>query len=353
MTRSSGTHRIAFNEAAPDAWSARRQRLLQSKIEDLRLKIEGTYLEPIIGRLYAELEGAGIDLKPRVYLAEEWACPDGVPVIGIPFYLADPALTRIEDEMMDGVEAQSEHEILSYLRHEAGHAFDYAYKLHETDRWRALFGDMSLPYRDEYAPLPFSRNFVVHIPAWYAQKHPDEDFAETFAVWLDPHSNWRERYRAWGCYDKLLYVDAVVKEVGRTPPVVSGADFDFASEQLAYSIADHYARSQPELTEVGDAFDAELRQIFRSGPATADDATSIDAHLFVLQHRRTLVRRLSHWTGLYDVRVKSLIHSLVDRIGTLGLRLDPQEGSHALIDLTAFAATLCMNRLYKGDFVVK
>ena len=26
----------------------------------------------------------------------------------------------------------------------------------------------------------------MHLDPWYAQSHPDEDFAETFAVWLTP-----------------------------------------------------------------------------------------------------------------------------------------------------------------------
>ena len=35
----------------------------------------------------------------------------------------------------------------------------------------------------------------------YAASHPEEDFAETFAVWLTPRSNWRQsfpgRNRPW------------------------------------------------------------------------------------------------------------------------------------------------------------
>jgi len=173
-------------------WSLEREKLLANKITDLGLKIEGTYLEKLVQRLHAELDQAGIKFKPFVYLSDEWSCPDRVPVIGVPFYLVDPKLSRIEDEMMDGIEASTEEEILGYLRHEAGHAFNYAYKLYDTDRWREIFGSFDLPYLEEYTPQPFSRRFVRHIPGWYAQKHPDEDFAESFAVWLTPDSNWRE-----------------------------------------------------------------------------------------------------------------------------------------------------------------
>ena len=164
-----------FTESARNDWSEEREALLQQRIDELGLKIEGTRLEPLIQQLYGELDQAGISLKPPVYLSDEWGCPEGVPVIGIPFYLADERLRRLEDELMEGVEAESEEEILSYLRHEAGHAFNYAYRLYETEEWHKLFGPYSRPYRDDYEPNPFSRNFVRHLPGWYAQKHPDED----------------------------------------------------------------------------------------------------------------------------------------------------------------------------------
>ena len=255
-------HRLPFAEKPGDEWSLERERILRSRISDLGLKIEGTYLEAIVARLYAELERAGIKLRPKVYLSDEWSCPDGIPVIGIPFYLADPKLSKIEDEMMDGIEARSEEEILRYLRHEAGHAFNYAHKLYDSADWEALFGSFAEPYKDEYYPQPFSRNFVRHIPGWFAQKHPDEDFAETFAVWLAPDSNWREAYAGWGCFDKLLYVERVVKQLGPADAVVTGADYDFASDVPAGSIEEHYLRVRPSLRELPAHFDRELGEIF-------------------------------------------------------------------------------------------
>jgi hypothetical protein len=342
---------LPFQEASPDAWSREREKLLQDRIKDLGLKIEGTYLEPLVGQLYDELDRAGIVFKPKVYLAEEWACPDGVPVIGIPFYLADPRLARIEDEMMDGVEAQTEQEILGFLRHEAGHAFNYAYKLYETEPWRALFGEFSLPYNEDYTPKPFSRDFVRHIPGWYAQKHPDEDFAETFAIWLTPDSDWREVYRDWGCFAKLSYVDTIVRERGREPPPITGEDYDFASEEMVYSVADHYRRTRPVLGELPPHFDHELRYLFRRRQPQGGTARTLAAHEFLARHRREIVGRVAYWTGLYDVTVRSLVAHLIERSEQLKLVLDAHDAERALIDVVAFVSTLCMNRLYQGEFV--
>jgi Putative zinc-binding metallo-peptidase len=340
---------VPFIESTPDAWSEQRERLMQGRIKDLGLKIEGTYLEPIIAHLYEELEAAGIAFKPKVYLSNEWSCPDGVPVIGIPFYLADARLARIEDEMMDGVEAQSELEILSYLRHEAGHAFNYAHKLYDTADWRELFGDFLLPYLEEFVPQPFSRNFVRHIPGWYAQKHPDEDFAETFAIWLTPDSNWREAYRGWGCYEKLEYVDKIVRERGRGAPIVTGEDYDFTSEDLVYSIAEHYKNTAVEAGPIHADFDHELHYIFRQTHQAA--AAHQPAHLFLASHRRLITGKIAYWTGLYDVQVRALINYLVQQVERLQLNMSTEDSERVLVEFVAFSSTLCMNRLYKGDFV--
>lgn len=340
---------VPFVEAAPDDWPVQRAQLLKQQILQFGLKIEGSYLQDIVERLYRELEQSGIKLKPKVYLADEWACPDGVPVIGIPFYLADPRLMRIEDEMMDGVEARTEQEILSYLRHEAGHAFNYAHKLYERADWRALFGEMSRPYLEDFKPRPFSRNFVRHIPGWYAQKHPDEDFSETFAVWLTPNSNWRETYKGWGCYDKLSYVDVIAREYGQRDPIVTGEDYDFAAEALVYSVEEHYRRTRPELDQLPAQFDHELQYIFRSGARPNGQVRS--AELFLTEHRRSIAGRVAYWTGLYDVQVRSLVNHLIQRAQSLELQLDQNESEQVLIDVVAFATTLCMNRLYRGEFV--
>src|SRR6266850_2747688 len=185
-----------FEKAPPDV-----KELLSKPIRDLGLKIEGSSVERFVLQLYRELEQKGLKkFRPKVYLSDEWGCPSEEPVIGIPFYLADPKLQKLEREMNDLEDAR---EIMMYLRHEAGHAFNYAYRLFATPEWRKRFGPFNRRYRDFYRPVPFSRRYVRHIAGWYAQKHPDEDFAVTFAVWLTPRSNWRRRYRDWPALAKL------------------------------------------------------------------------------------------------------------------------------------------------------
>src|SRR5512135_3275385 len=156
---------MPFTERSPDTWRQEREQLLQRRICELGLKIEGTRLEPLVQQLYTELEAAGIDFKPNVYLADEWGCPDGIPIIGIPFYLADKKLSRIEEEYTENLE--NEEEIIDYLRHEAGHAFNYAYELYKTDEWHSIFGPYSRPYVEDYKPNPLSKKYVKYSKGWY------------------------------------------------------------------------------------------------------------------------------------------------------------------------------------------
>ncbi|HYR28470.1 MAG TPA: putative zinc-binding metallopeptidase, partial [Thermoanaerobaculia bacterium] len=175
---------VTFEKAPPDA-----RQVLPLRIRDLGMSLESSPVAELVRHLYAELEAKGLrHFRPLCYLSDEWGSPSGEPVIGIPFYLGDPRVKHLEDAMHD---VETERETMMYLRHEAGHAFSHAYELYRTTEFRDVFGSVRKPYRDDYPFIPFSRDYVRYIPGWYAQKHPDEDFAETFAVWLDPQSHWR------------------------------------------------------------------------------------------------------------------------------------------------------------------
>ncbi|MGH9902541.1 MAG: putative zinc-binding metallopeptidase, partial [Pyrinomonadaceae bacterium] len=195
------------------------EQLFDLRLCDLPLSIEGTPLERRVARLYDDLGARGLLFRPHVWLSEEWFTPDDVPGFAIPFYLAHPRLSKLERAQMLEVEGGSEKESLRIMRHEAGHAIDNAFRLHNRRRYRELFGSFKQHYPDWYKPEPNSRDYVLHLPAWYAQAHPAEDFAETFAVWAAPGARWRKQYVGWPAMNKLRYVDEVMREVAaKTPP---------------------------------------------------------------------------------------------------------------------------------------
>lgn len=329
-------------------WQEERERLLGQRISDLGLSVKGTSVESLTEQLYAELEAAGLRFRPPVYLSDEWGCPEGTPLIGVPFYLASPHLSRIEEDFALGIEDESD--IIRFLRHEAGHAFNYAYRLHERADWHETFGSYSRPYRERYAADPFSRDHVRHILAWYAQKHPDEDFAETFAVWLTPGLDWREAYQGWGALAKLKYVDRVMREIGdELPPVPEPGDDDVPVESMRYTVARHY-EDMDEVLPVDDerVFDGDLRMLFPEtarhdelGPAAPTAAA------FIRQHRRELVGRITYWTGESASLVRRFVDSLAGRAEVLQLRAWGREAS-TLIELTAFGTAVMMNYRYSS-----
>ena len=289
-------------------------------------------------QLYSELDARGLKFHPMVYLSDQWGCPDGTPLIGVPFYLADPRLERIESEMSLGVE--TDEEAMRYLRHEAGHAFNYAFELHALPEWQHIFGPYRRPYRDRYRADPFSREHVRHILAWYAQKHPDEDFAETFAVWLTPDSDWRREYANWPALRKLEYVDGLMREIGDTvPDAPTPTEDDLPVEAMRYSVAEHY-EEEADAVPIQDErqFDVDLRQIFvRASDAPAGEA----AHAFLRRHYREIVSRISFWTSEHPSVVRSLVDVLARRAEVLDLRMGSLEAA-TLIELTAFATAVVM-----------
>jgi hypothetical protein len=325
----------------PSDWEAEKGALLGRRISELGLQIRGSRIERLVDELYKELSAKGIAFRPPVYLSDQWGCPDGTPLIGVPFYLVDPRLERIEAEMSGGVE--DDREAMRYLRHESGHAVNYGFRLHERPDWQHTFGSFSKPYRERYRADPLSRAYVRHILGWYAQKHPDEDFAETFAVWLTPNADWRGEYAGWPALEKLEYVDRVMAEIRErhADAPVPTAD-DLPVESMHYTIAEHYRDWERIPLDDPRQFDVDLRRIF----ATAADAPEgMPADVFIRRHYREILLRLAYWTDESPAVVRSLMDYVITRVGEIGLRVGGLEAA-TLIELTAFGAAVVMNYRY-------
>jgi len=319
--------------------------LLSQPISRLGLKLEGSPVERYVAQLYRELNAKGLrHFRPPCYLADEWGCPSGEPIIGIPFYLADPNLARLAKAIDD---LEDSREILMYLRHEAGHAFNYAYKLYERPEWPDLFGPFNRPYREKYRPVPFDRNFVRHLEGWYAQKHPDEDFAETFAVWLTPRSRWRQRYRGWPALRKLRYVERTARSLGDTEPSVRIASTDITVEEMHMTVEEFFRQNEPEAESVDVALENDLPDLFlrRSRRRGVRPAWEL-----IRDHRATLINKIEYWTGVRRSVVRSLVDRIQETARRLDLSVDTAAESGVLVELTTYATTLSMTYLTRGRF---
>ncbi|MGH9783482.1 MAG: putative zinc-binding metallopeptidase [Terriglobia bacterium] len=299
------------------------QEILDLRFCDLDLTIEGSELVPRIRQLYEELEERGLRLRPPCWLSSEWFSPQGAPGIAIPFYLAHPRLKKLEERQMKDVEGGTRSWCMQLLRHEAGHAYEVAYRLNRRKRWQQTFGNSSMPYPDYYSPRPSSRKFVLHLDWWYAQSHPVEDFAETFAVWLRPGSEWRRRYKDWPALKKLAYVDELMAEIAGQPPFVRSGPAIEPLRELRQRLRDYYRDKQERYgSDYPEFYDQDLRVLF---PPTRNAGKHPPASQFLRRLGPELPRRVASWTGQYAYTINLVLKDMIQRARELKLRVSRPE----------------------------
>ncbi len=292
--------------------------LLRLRLRDLKVTVEGTWLENCLQALHEELEERDIRIRPHAWISSEWFSPDTTPGIAIPFYLAHPRLMRLEKKKILDVEGGTWSECMSILRHEAGHVVQHAYQLQRRRRWQQLFGPSSRHYPSYYRPNPASRQFVQHLRLWYAQSHPDEDFAETFAVWLRPRSNWRTRYAGWPALEKLEYVDELMSEIAGQRPLLTRRERVEPLSQLTMTLAEHYKKKQALYAfDTPKTYDRDLRRLFSADPR---HRRSQPASIFIRRNRARIRELVSRWTGEYQLTLDLILDDMIARCRELNLR---------------------------------
>lgn len=322
------------------------EELLEVRICDLGVKLEGSFVETQITRLYQHLEARGLRFRPACYLSTEWFSPTGVPAIAVPFYLAHPRLRRLELKQMLEVEGGTPEWCQQLLRHECGHALDHAYRISQTEEWRQVFGDHDQDYSPEtYTPKPYSKSFVDFLGNWYAQSHPDEDFAETFAVWLSLRpQRWRKRYAGWNALKKLEYVDRLMAEIAQMKPLVSGGRKMTDARHLRKTLGRYYSeRRKLSAEDFPDFYDADLTAIF------APEGDTQPAQRFLREHKKYLVASLRRWTGQRSYTINLLVTQFMGRCKELKLTVGDNP-DRVLFELGAYLAALVTNHLHTGRF---
>lgn len=321
------------------------EQLLDMQLCDLPLGIEDTPLIDRVQRIYIELEERGLRFRPHFWLSEEWFTPDGIPGFAIPFYLAHPRLSQLERRKMLEVEGGTEKECLRIIRHEVGHSIDNAYKLHSRPRYRELFGSFRQPYPDWYKPEPNSKNYVLHLPAWYAQAHPAEDFAETFAIWLAPRSRWRRRYDSWPALSKLEYVDSVMRELAGKPPANKSRQRVEVLGEIEMTLRDHYEKKQHHYAFQWPAnYDRDLFRIFSVEPRHKSRPTAVS---FLRRHRRELCQEVAEGTGVHNYAIDQMFLQMINRCKQFKLRLGLTQ-EHTRQKLMVLLTVQTMNGIHSG-----
>jgi hypothetical protein len=334
---------------APDWAQLSDAELLERRISSLGLTLDGTPLAAHIRQLHDELAAKGLVFFPPCHIGDEWFVPVGVAAIFIPFFLVHDRLRALEKSMILEVEGDNPEWFMKLLRHEAAHAYEFAYGMTRRKKWREVFGQPSNDETPEfYRPRPHSHSYVIHLDDWYAQAHPDEDFAETFAVWLTPGLDWRARYTGWKALQKIEFVDELMRSIAGKPPpplpVYRVADHDCLNVKLKT----YYAKKRKQFADTyPDFYDGDLRQLF---PASADVAGRFKASRYLRQRRLRLMNSVCQWTNERKYRVDQLLDRLIARCDQLGLVAQPDDPAQDF-RISAYVSTLVANYRFTGKFM--
>jgi len=284
------------------------RKLLDMRLSDLDLDFEQTAMVDFRKQLHGELKQAGLTFKPHCWFSDDWFSPDNVPGIAVPFYMAHRRLMRLERNQMLEVEGGTKQWCMRIMRHEAGHAIDTAFGLHRKRGYKATFGSYSAPYPETYVPKPRSKKFVFHLEPWYAQSHPAEDFAETFAVWLTPNSRWQKNY--------VHRIDCTLRE-------------HYQQRQQFYSL------------DSASVFDDELKKLFCEASEPHQNKTAAS---YLRKNKVDFCKAVAKWSGEYQHNVVQVLREMTERCRVLKLFL-PLDDEHLKQECLLMTTVQTMNYL--------
>ncbi|MBI2994279.1 MAG: putative zinc-binding metallopeptidase [Gammaproteobacteria bacterium] len=319
--------------------------LLDLRFSDLRLTLESSPVAERIAQLYDELARRNIRFRPHCWLAEEWFSPDGVPGFAIPFYLAHPRLAKLEYRQMFDIEGGAPPHCMQLLRHETGHAIMTAFRLHRRAICRTIFGRFSRPYPRYYTPRPESRHFVLHLDRWYAQSHPAEDFAETFAVWLSAANQWQREYWGWPALRKLQVMDQLMSSIARRWPPVKTREKVEPLAGLRKTLREHYEEKRAHYgIKVPAIYDADLLRVFARMKPDGGQRTTAASFLRRISPR--LCRACARGTGEHPYTVAQIVKEMIFRCRKLRLYLDRTDQA-TYMEVAVFVSVLLLNYLHR------
>lgn len=339
----------------------RKLELLTTPLSRLDISLDEGPLGKAIAVARDDLHRVGLRrLTLNFYLSTGYGTVEGTTNIALGFYDTNRYLRELHREYRRWL--YSPQDILATVRHELGHAFCYAYKLYRRKDFRETFNVRghffrSYPLTNRYVirANPYSRDFVNPMGDHYAQKHPDDDFAETFAVWLSPRRTWKRKYRRFpGAMKKLRFVDRVVAELRRSPPEIEN-DPDLLDEQVedqTITVAQFLKARTTRYRRLATGYvDPDLRRMFRRASArTRNSSTFVPAAQFIRANRPLIINRVGAWIRVDPMAIRDLVEKCHDRARDLDLVLKGQDEEGHLLAFTSYIAARCQYYAIYGRY---
>ena len=273
--------------------------------------------------LTSELRDHGISFDFHIWVSDDWFCPDGVPGFAVPFYLFNKELFKIHKKEVGFVEGRSEREILMLMRHELGHAMDNAYGLRRIKERQNLFGSSKKDYPESYQPQRYSKNYVHYLGDNYAQSHPDEDFAETFAYWLDPSKSWRLKSMSPKLREKLELMDRMMDGVRRAKPRLVNKFKVEAIEKNSMTLKSFYKKRQSvDKRTSEERVDHNLRSVFLSNNSSR---SCVSLAGYLRREKKQHSQRIARQENVYRYEVDLVLKKLIQRAESLGIHAPMSE----------------------------
>ncbi len=315
--------------------------ILMTPVRDLKLKIKGSILETCIEKAQEDARKCGVELEPKFYLSDGYGCIEGTTIIGLGFWDADKTIREILRETKDIY--RDEGDILRLIKHEIGHAFCYAHKLYRLKEFREIFKVeghffQTYPESNRYCWNPWSTDYVNPEGDFYAQKHPDDDFAETFAIYIDPEESWQERYPPQhGVFRKIQFIRRVIRNYGRKKVYLNGTakSLHIPVEEIKKTVGEFFRISPRRYLFNADGYiDPELKSIFRV--AGRIQKPTLPSCNLINRHRHFIEKTVVAQSRISDPRVvREIIAKVATRLKVLKLVYLKENEERTLAMLTS------------------
>jgi hypothetical protein len=306
-----------------------------------------------IGILREELKRLKLErIQPNFYLSTGYGTVEGTTNIAVGFYDASPLIRELHKEYRRWL--YTPEEILATLRHEIGHAFCYAHKLYRRKDFRETFNVRghffhTYPVTNRYVERanPWSRDYVNPSGDHYAQKHPDDDFAETFAEWFTSRRAWRKKYRRFpGALKKLDYVDRLVHELRRKEPeLVNDPNLlDEPISEMPVTLARFLKATNIQRYRKGATgyIDGDLRRLFQKPPGRIDLRKNyLSAEEYLRENRPYLTKHVLAAQKIDPLTLKDLLDKCQHRAKELRLAVHRRERETKLVEIAAYLGSRC------------